>query len=119
MSREKGCETLMEKDGGNLMDKGREKLAVEIVGKGGRKGAYQVYAQPVFVCYEKRLRTRYPDATFFHRELVGRLLGRRGAPRLTMCKLVLRTAFVAATMVMSLMFSFFNAILGLLGAAAF
>ena len=44
-------------------------------------GGYQVYAQPVFVCYEKRLRTRYPDATFFHRELVVRLLGRRGAPR--------------------------------------
>ncbi|KAI4987651.1 hypothetical protein ZWY2020_028365 [Hordeum vulgare] len=82
-------------------------------------GAYQVYAQPVFACYEKRLRARYPEAAFFHRELALRLPGRRGALRFTMCKLVLRTAFVAATTVVSLMLPFFNAILGLLGAAAF
>ncbi|VAH82509.1 amino acid permease 1-like [Triticum dicoccoides] len=82
-------------------------------------GAYQVYVQPVFACYEKKLRARYPDAAFFHRELALRLPGRRGALRFTMAKLVLRTAFVVATTVVSLMLPFFNAILGLLGAAAF
>jgi amino acid permease len=81
-------------------------------------GAYQVYAQPVFACYEKWLRSRYPESGFFHREYALRLPGGR-AMRFTMCKLVLRTAFVAATTIVSLMLPFFNAILGLLGAAAF
>uniref|UniRef100_A0ACD5XCE0 Uncharacterized protein n=1 Tax=Avena sativa TaxID=4498 RepID=A0ACD5XCE0_AVESA len=81
-------------------------------------GAYQVYAQPVFACYEKWLRSRYPESAFFHREYALRLPGGR-AMRFTMCKLVLRTAFVATTTIVSLMLPFFNAILGLLGAAAF
>ncbi|CAM0883905.1 unnamed protein product [Alopecurus aequalis] len=82
-------------------------------------GAYQVYAQPVFACYEKWLRSRYPESAFFHREYALRLPAGRGALRFTMCKLVLRTAFVATTTVVSLMLPFFNAVLGLLGAAAF
>ncbi|KAF8775150.1 hypothetical protein HU200_004547 [Digitaria exilis] len=83
-------------------------------------GAYQVYAQPIFACYEKWLAGRWPDSAFFHREYVVPLPGGGGrAARFTMCKLVLRTAFVAGTTVVSLMLPFFNAVLGLLGAIAF
>uniref|UniRef100_A0A0E0JRS1 Amino acid transporter transmembrane domain-containing protein n=1 Tax=Oryza punctata TaxID=4537 RepID=A0A0E0JRS1_ORYPU len=81
-------------------------------------GAYQVYAQPVFACYEKWLASRWPESAFFHREYAVPLGGGR-AVRFTLCKLVLRTAFVAVTTVVSLVLPFFNAVLGLLGAVAF
>ncbi|XP_062208682.1 amino acid permease 3-like isoform X2 [Phragmites australis] len=81
-------------------------------------GAYQVYAQPIFACYEKWLGSRWPDSAFFHREYRLPLGGGRAA-RFTMCKLVVRTEFVAGTTVVSLMLPFFNAVLGLLGAIAF
>jgi hypothetical protein len=81
----------------------------------------QVYAQPIFACYEKWLGARWPDSAFFHHEYAVRLplLGGGRAVRFTMCKLVLRTAFVAATTLVSVMLPFFNAVLGLLGAIAF
>ncbi|EEE55757.1 hypothetical protein OsJ_04283 [Oryza sativa Japonica Group] len=77
-----------------------------------------VYAQPVFACYEKWLASRWPESAFFHREYAVPLGGGR-AVRFTLCKLVLRTAFVAVTTVVSLVLPFFNAVLGLLGAVAF
>ena len=82
----------------------------------------QVYAQPIFACYEKWLATRWPESGFFHHEYAVRLPlagGGGRAARFTLCKLVVRTAFVAATTVVSLMLPFFNAVLGLLGAIAF
>ena len=78
----------------------------------------QLYAQPIFACYEKWLGSRWPASAFFHREYRLPLGGGRAA-RFTMCKLVVRTAFVAATTVVSLVLPFFNAVLGLLGAIAF
>jgi amino acid permease len=83
-------------------------------------GAYQVYAQPIFARYEKCLATRWPESAFFHHEYAVRLPFAGGrAARFTMCRLVLRTAFVAVTTVVSLVLPFFNAVLGLLGAVAF
>ncbi|KAK3162636.1 hypothetical protein QOZ80_1BG0091820 [Eleusine coracana subsp. coracana] len=82
-------------------------------------GAYQVYGQPIFACYEKWLGTRWPESSFVHREYAVPLGGGGRAARFTMCKLVVRTAFVAFTTVVSLMLPFFNAVLGLLGAMAF
>ncbi|KAG8078660.1 hypothetical protein GUJ93_ZPchr0007g3160 [Zizania palustris] len=83
-------------------------------------GAYQVYAQPVFACYEKWLASRWPESAFFHREykVPLPLCGGRSV-RFTLCKLLLRTAFVTLTTVVSLVLPFFNAVLGLLGAVAF
>lgn len=74
----------------------------------------QVYAQPVFACYEKWLGAKYPESAFFHREYKLPL-----GLRFTASKLLLRTLFVTFTTVVSLMLPFFNAVLGLLGAAAF
>lgn len=80
----------------------------------------QVYAQPIFACYEKWLGSRWPESAFFHREYALQLpVGGGRAVRFTLCKLVLRTAFVSVTTLMSLMLPFFNAVLGLLGAVAF
>ena len=82
----------------------------------------QVFAQPIFACYEKWLAARWPESGFFHHEYAVRLPlagGGGRAARFTLCKLVVRTAFVAATTVVSLMLPFFNAVLGLLGAIAF
>jgi hypothetical protein len=82
-------------------------------------GLFQVYSQPIFACYEKWLGSKWPESAFFHREYAVRLGGGGRAARFTMFKLVVRTAFVAFTTVMSLMLPFFNAVLGLLGAIAF
>jgi hypothetical protein len=78
----------------------------------------QVFVQPIFACYEKWMGSRWPESAFFHREYAVPLGGERAA-RFTMCKLVVRTAFVAFTTVVSLMLPFFNAVLGLLGAISF
>ncbi|MQL75792.1 hypothetical protein Taro_008176 [Colocasia esculenta] len=84
-------------------------------------GAYQVYGQPIYAKYEEWLATKWPESAFFHKVYTVRLLPSAQARsfRFTACKLVLRTAFVVLTTVVSMMLPFFNAIVGLLGSIAF
>uniref|UniRef100_A0A1D1XKS9 Amino acid permease 2 n=1 Tax=Anthurium amnicola TaxID=1678845 RepID=A0A1D1XKS9_9ARAE len=83
-------------------------------------GAYQVYGQPIYAKYEAWLAAKWPASAFFHRNYTVSLPFTEGrAFRFTACKLVLRTAFVVVTTVISMMLPFFNAVVGLLGSIAF
>ncbi|RAL49427.1 hypothetical protein DM860_012860 [Cuscuta australis] len=78
-------------------------------------GAYQVFTQPVFALAESWSRTRWPHSPLEYDVRVP--LG--GNLRLSVFRLVWRTAYVAFTTLVAMIFPFFNAILGLLGAMAF
>lgn len=97
-----------------LVDIGNIAVLIHLV------GAYQVYGQPIYAKYEGWLAKKWPHSTFFHGVYTIELPFSKGrAFRFTLCKLVLRTAFVVLTTLIALMLPFFNAIVGLLGAIAF
>lgn len=76
-------------------------------------GAYQVYAQPVFARFETFLDFYCPDNKFLQKSYsVGSL-------SFTLSKLVLRTIFIMFTTLVAMLFPFFNAVLGLIGALGF
>ncbi|KAK9095884.1 hypothetical protein Sjap_021381 [Stephania japonica] len=84
-------------------------------------GAYQVYSQPIFGFYENWLSTRWPSAGFFHNLYTLKIpfIANSFGLEFTPSKLLLRTAFVLITTLVAMMFPFFNAVLGLIGAIAF
>ncbi|KAK9162083.1 hypothetical protein Syun_002985 [Stephania yunnanensis] len=84
-------------------------------------GAYQVYSQPIFGFYEKWLSSKWPSAGFLHNLYTLKIPFTADSFRLefTLSKLFLRTAFVLITTLVAMMFPFFNAVLGLIGAIAF
>ncbi|KAK1265880.1 Amino acid permease 1 [Acorus gramineus] len=84
-------------------------------------GAYQVYAQPTFAKYEAWLSKRWPDSGFIHTIYTLRLpcFSSVRSFQFTLCRLLVRPAFVVFTTIIAMMFPFFNAIVGLLGSIAF
>ncbi|KAF3329293.1 amino acid permease 8-like protein [Carex littledalei] len=97
-----------------LVDLGNIAVLIHLV------GAYQVYGQPIYAKYETWLSNKWPESPFIHKVYKLPLPFTKGKSfNFTMCKLVLRTAFVVLTTLISLMLPFFNAILGLLGSVAF
>lgn len=82
--------------------------------------SHQVFLQPIFAFYEKRLASRWPTMGFFHNIYTFRLpFNKSRSFQFTLCKLVLRSVFVVFTTLVAMMLPFFNAVLGLLGAMAF
>ncbi|XP_010414737.1 PREDICTED: amino acid permease 1 [Camelina sativa] len=81
-------------------------------------GAYQVFAQPIFQFVEKKCNRNYPDNKFITAEYSVNVpvLGKFN---ISLFRLVWRTAYVVVTTVVAMIFPFFNAILGLIGAASF
>ncbi|KAF3554052.1 hypothetical protein F2Q69_00013103 [Brassica cretica] len=81
-------------------------------------GAYQVFAQPIFQFVEKRCNRNWPDNKFITSEYSVNVpfLGKFN---ISIFRLVWRTAYVVITTVVAMIFPFFNAILGLIGAASF
>lgn len=77
-------------------------------------GAYQVFSQPLFAFIEKWAVKKYPNSTFFSKEITV-------APgvKLNLFRLVWRTAYVVITTLISMMLPFFNDIVGFLGAIGF
>ncbi|KAL5982933.1 hypothetical protein ACLOJK_017012 [Asimina triloba] len=83
-------------------------------------GAYQVFAQPIFAFFEKWVATKWPDAKLIHSIYTIRLPFRDGRSlNLILSKLILRSIFIVFTTLVAMLFPFFNAVLGLLGALAF
>ncbi|KAJ0085360.1 hypothetical protein Patl1_07896 [Pistacia atlantica] len=82
-------------------------------------GAYQVYSQPIFAIHEKWIVTRWPTSFFSTVYTVKLPFIKKYTIRFTLSKLLLRTVFVIFTTAIAMMFPFFNAILGLLGAVSF
>lgn len=81
-------------------------------------GAYQVYTQPWFAFVEGQTYKRVRKNFFTHKEIVLRIPG-IGALRLTLFRLVWRTAYVIFTSVIAMLLPFFNDIVGLLGSIGF
>ncbi|DBA94087.1 TPA: Amino acid permease [Trebouxia sp. C0004] len=80
-------------------------------------GGYQVLAQPWFAFVENAVYRRFGRTHFTHTELVVSI---RGTPwlRLTLFRLVWRTAYVCLT-TLAMLLPFFNDVVGLIGAMGF
>ncbi|CAA7024110.1 unnamed protein product [Microthlaspi erraticum] len=95
-----------------LIDFANACIAVHLI------GAYQVFAQPIFQFVEKKCHRNWPDNKFLTSEysvnipFIGEL-------NISFFRLVWRTAYVVLTTLVAMIFPFFNAILGLIGAASF
>ncbi|KAK7387206.1 hypothetical protein VNO78_27796 [Psophocarpus tetragonolobus] len=76
-------------------------------------GAYQVYSQPLFANVENWLRFKFPDSEFVNHVYFLKL-PLLPAFQLNFLRLSFRTAYVASTTVIAMMFPYFNQILGVL-----
>ncbi|GER36384.1 amino acid transporter [Striga asiatica] len=81
-------------------------------------GAYQVFAQPLYIFVENWSKEKWKGNKFINAEFpiafpfCGRL-------KVSLFRLVWRTIYVICTTVLSMIFPFFNNIVGLIGASAF
>ncbi|KAL0748198.1 hypothetical protein Bca101_030200 [Brassica carinata] len=77
-----------------------------------------VFAQPIFQFVEKKCNRNWPDNKFITSEYSVNIpfLGKFN---INLFRLVWRTAYVVITTLVAMIFPFFNAILGLIGAASF
>ncbi|OVA15322.1 Amino acid transporter [Macleaya cordata] len=83
-------------------------------------GAYQVFAQPIFAVIEKKIVSKWPEATFIHNVYTVRVpFSKGGCLSFNLSKLILRTILIVFTTLVSMLLPFFNAIMGLLGASSF
>nr|GMD90338.1 Amino acid transporter, transmembrane [Ipomoea batatas] len=80
-------------------------------------GAYQVFAQPVFAFVEKRCENRWPDSRFINGKSFK--ISANKTWNVSMFKLTWRTAYVALTTIVAMLFPFFNDFVGLLGAISY
>ncbi|BAT88427.1 amino acid permease 7 Amino acid transporter [Vigna angularis] len=76
-------------------------------------GAYQVYSQPLFANVENWLRFKFPDSEFVNHVYLLKL-PLLPAFQLSFLRLSFRTAYVASTTVIAMLFPYFNQILGVL-----
>ncbi|KAL5164570.1 putative amino acid permease 7 [Glycine soja] len=76
-------------------------------------GAYQVYSQPLFANVENWLRFKFPDSEFVNRTYSLKLPLLPAFP-LNFLRLTFRTAYVASTTGIAMIFPYFNQILGVL-----
>ncbi|XP_010490519.1 PREDICTED: amino acid permease 8-like [Camelina sativa] len=81
-------------------------------------GAYQVYGQPFFQFVESNCKKKWPQSNFINKEYSSNI-PLFGKCRVNLFRLVWRTCYVVMTTVVAMIFPFFNAILGLLGALSF
>ncbi|ESQ35858.1 hypothetical protein EUTSA_v10009701mg [Eutrema salsugineum] len=80
--------------------------------------AYQVFAQPIFQFVESKCNKKWPESNFITNEHLMNL-PLLGKYRINLFRLVWRTGYVILTTVVAMIFPFFNAILGLIGAVSF
>ncbi|CAN8294506.1 unnamed protein product [Cochlearia groenlandica] len=80
--------------------------------------AYQVFAQPIYQFVEKKCNKKWPESKFINNEhsMNIPLLGKC---RVNIFRLVWRTTYVIITTFVAMIFPFFNAILGFIGAVSF
>ncbi|KAL2476572.1 Amino acid permease 2 [Abeliophyllum distichum] len=81
-------------------------------------GGYQIYSQPLFAVAERWISNKHPNSEFVNKE------HRIKLPllpnfKLNLLRLCFRTAYVASTTVLAILFPYFNQVLGVLGALNF
>ncbi|KAH6795570.1 hypothetical protein C2S51_036556 [Perilla frutescens var. frutescens] len=81
-------------------------------------GGYQIYSQPLFEVAERQIAKRHPTSGFVNNEYVVKhpLLPHF---KLNLLRLCFRTAYVASTTCLAILFPYFNEVLGVLGAFNF
>ncbi|KAK6141261.1 hypothetical protein DH2020_024996 [Rehmannia glutinosa] len=81
-------------------------------------GGYQIYSQPLFAVAERQIAKKHPNSGFVNNEYVIKL---PLLPRfkLNLLRLCFRTAYVASTTGLAILFPYFNQVLGVLGALNF
>ncbi|RDY12842.1 putative amino acid permease 7 [Mucuna pruriens] len=77
-------------------------------------GSYQVYSQPLFATVENWFRFKFPDSEFVNHTYILKL-PLLPAFELNFLSVSFRTAYVASTIVIAMIFPYFNQILGVLG----
>ncbi|XP_057249784.1 probable amino acid permease 7 isoform X2 [Beta vulgaris subsp. vulgaris] len=81
-------------------------------------GGYQVYSQPVFAFVEGWAAKKFPNSSFVN-EIYSAKMPLLPTLQLNILRLCFRTAYVASTIGIGMIFPYFNQILGLLGASTF
>ncbi|CAN0879461.1 Amino acid permease 1, partial [Linum grandiflorum] len=81
-------------------------------------GAYQVFCQPIYSFVEGRLRGRWPENKFIAKEHPVSIPF-CGIYNVNLFRLLWRSGYVAATVIVAMILPFFNDFMGLLGAASF
>ncbi|EPS68727.1 hypothetical protein M569_06043, partial [Genlisea aurea] len=82
-------------------------------------GAYQVYCQPLFAFVEKAAAGFFPGNRFFTKEVDIPIPGFSRSYKVSLFRLMWRTAFVVVTTSISMALPFFNDVVGILGAIGF
>ncbi|KAL5704125.1 hypothetical protein ACHQM5_022597 [Ranunculus cassubicifolius] len=83
-------------------------------------GAYQMFAQPIFIVVEEKIASKWSGATFFQKVYTVRVpFTKAKSIRLMPGNFVLRSSIIVLTTLVSMLLPFFNAIMGWLGAAGF
>ncbi|XP_013607422.1 PREDICTED: probable amino acid permease 7 isoform X3 [Brassica oleracea var. oleracea] len=83
-------------------------------------GGYQVYSQPIFAAMERVLTERYPQNKLISKFYGFKLPSSRGVTvTLSPMRLCLRTTYVVIITGVSILFPYFNEVLGVLGAVGF
>ncbi|RWR78637.1 amino acid permease 3 [Cinnamomum micranthum f. kanehirae] len=95
-----------------LLDIAKVAIVIHLV------GAYQVFCQPLFAFVEKWANERWPESEFIAKEIRVPVPGFRPF-KLSLFRLVWRSAFVVVTTVISMLLPFFNDVVGILGAFGF
>ncbi|KAK4398676.1 putative amino acid permease 7 [Sesamum angolense] len=81
-------------------------------------GGYQVYSQPLFAVVDKWLTDQFPRSSFVNRNYTVKLPS-VPALSLNLERLCFRTAYVASTTGVAMIFPYFNQVLGVLGTINF
>lgn len=81
-------------------------------------GAYQVFCQPIYAFVEGRCSEKWPDNKFIKSQHDINIPW-FGVYNLNYFRMLWRTIYVIITAIIAMIFPFFNAILGLIGAASF
>ncbi|KAG8386686.1 hypothetical protein BUALT_Bualt03G0175300 [Buddleja alternifolia] len=81
-------------------------------------GGYQIYSQPLFAVVERQIMNKHPNSAFVNNEYRIKL-PLLPSFKLNLLRLCFRTAYVASTTGISILFPYFNQVLGLLGALNF
>ncbi|XP_056177165.1 probable amino acid permease 7 isoform X3 [Syzygium oleosum] len=81
-------------------------------------GGYQIFSQPVFATAERWFVYKFPDSRFVNHYYSCKL-PLLPALQLNLCRVVFRTAYVASTTSLAMLFPYFNSVLGVLGALNF
>ncbi|QCE08426.1 solute carrier family 36 [Vigna unguiculata] len=95
-----------------LVDLGNVFIVVHLV------GAYQVFAQPVFLLVESWCAGRWPESRIMAKEY-GVKIPSVGTYKVNAFRLIWRTVYVILTAVIAMILPFFNSIVGLLGSISF